>query len=104
MCSLAQKPISTYARGLIRLKVLLVEHPKKLWPLFGNGVAQPIHLAYLTAILEENEIDVDILDCTALDYGWEQYEKFLEKVSLDIVGVSGITPFLSAAISTRIAR
>lgn len=90
---------------MIRLKVLLVEHPKKLWPLFGNGVAQPIHLAYLAAVLEENEIDVDILDCTALGYGWEQYERVLEKVSPDIVGVSGITPFLSAAIRTvRIAK
>lgn len=87
------------------MKVLLVEHPKKLWPLFGNGVAQPIHLAYLAAVLEDNEVDVDILDCSALGYGWKEYEKVLEKTSPDIVGVSGITPFLSAATKTvRIAK
>lgn len=82
------------------MKVLLVEHPKKLWPLFGNGVVQPIHLAYLAAVLEENGIDVDILDCTVLGYGWEEYERFLEKTHPDIVGVSGITPFLSSAVKT----
>jgi len=87
------------------VKVLFVEHPKKLWPMFGKGVAQPVHLAYLAAVLEENEIDVDILDCTALGYGWKEYEKILEKTSPDIVGVSGITPFLSAAVKTaRIAK
>lgn len=81
-------------------KVLLVEHPKKLWPLFGNGVAQPLHLAYLAAVLEKNGIEVDILDCTVLGYGWDQYKRVLEKTSPDIVGVSGITPFLSSAIKT----
>lgn len=87
------------------MKVLLVEHPKKLWPMFGNGVAQPIHLAYLAAVLEVNGIDVDILDCSALGYGWKEYERVLEKTSPDIVGVSGITPFVSAAIKTvRIAK
>ena len=87
------------------MKVLLAEHPKKLWPMFGKGVAQPVHLAYLAAVLEENGIDVDILDCTALGYGWKEYEKVLEKTSPDIVGVSGITPFLSAAVeAVRIAK
>jgi len=87
-------------KEMILLKVLLVEHPKKLWPMFGNGVAQPIHLAYLAAVLEDNEIDVDILDCSALGYGWKEYERVLEEISPDIVGVSGITPFLSAATKT----
>jgi len=73
--------------------------------MFGNGVAQPIHLAYLAAVLEDNEIDVDILDCSALGYGWKEYERVLEETSPDIVGVSGITPFLSAATKTvRIAK
>jgi len=82
------------------LKVLLVEHPKKLWPLFGKGVAQPIHLACLAAVLEQGGIEVDILDCTVLGYGWAEYERVLKKTLPDVVGVSGITPFLGSAIKT----
>lgn len=87
------------------MKVLLVEHPKKLWPMLGKGVAQPIHLAYLAAVLEKNGVDVDILDCTVLGYGWKEYERVLRQTSPDILGVSGITPFISSAIKTiRIAK
>lgn len=82
------------------MKVLLVEHPKKLWPLFGNSVAQPTHLACLAAVLEENDIAVDILDCNVLDYEWNEYEDFLKKTSPDIVGVSGLTTYLPLVIKT----
>lgn len=87
------------------MKVLLVEHIKKLWPLFGRGVAQPIHLAYLAAVLEENGIEADILDCTVQRYEWADYRKFLKETSPDIIGVSGLTPFLPYAVETvRIAK
>lgn len=47
------------------MKVLLVEPPKKTWDVMGDCTAPPLGLAQLAAVLREESIPVEIVDCNA---------------------------------------
>jgi len=68
-------------------------------------VAPPLSIGYIAAVLEENDIDVKIIDCPALEIEWEDMENEIIKYSPDMVGITALTPTINPALkSARIAK
>jgi anaerobic magnesium-protoporphyrin IX monomethyl ester cyclase len=60
----------------------------------------PLGLAYMAAILEQNNFDVKIYDCPASDLDHIQLKKELEAYQPTIVGVGSMTPTIASALKT----
>ena len=87
------------------MNILLVEPPKKTWELMGDCVSPPLGLAQLAAVLEKENIPVNIVDCNASKLSWDDLEDFIAKEKPDIVGTTTITPWFYKAIEvTRITK
>ena len=72
---------------------------------FIGVVAPPLGIAYMAAVLEENEINVSIIDASALEMTWEDLEAELHKNSPDVVAITALTPTISQALkSAQITR
>jgi anaerobic magnesium-protoporphyrin IX monomethyl ester cyclase len=72
------------------MDILLIDPPRRYWG-FGGGLgynSPPVGLAALAAFLEQNEIEVDILDCNALDIGWDALAGEIRRRKPRSVGVS----------------
>ncbi len=83
----------------------MIEPPKKTWELMGKCVSPPLGIAQLAAVLERENIDVDLVDCNASGLGWVGLERTIEESQPGIVGASAITPFFPQALRTmRIAK
>ena len=83
------------------MKVLLIEPPKKTWELMGGDcVSPPLGLAQLAAVLERENIEVDLIDCNARETGWQGLERAIEEARPDIIGASAMTPFFPEALRT----
>lgn len=55
-------------------------------------VSEPLGMAYLAAVLKKEGIDVEILDCLALNYKQKNFEDFIKSKKYDIIGISTYTP------------
>lgn len=88
------------------MKVLLINPPDTASKYkFIGLVAPPLGIGYIAAVLEENDIDIRIIDGSALGMSWEELEREIYKYSPDIVGVTAVTPTISQALkSARIAK
>jgi anaerobic magnesium-protoporphyrin IX monomethyl ester cyclase len=82
------------------MKVLLIEPPKVGWELMGDCVSPPLGLAQLAAVLEEEDIDVDIIDCNALELSWSGLEDRIGEIHPDVIGAGALTPFFYNALKT----
>lgn len=80
------------------MKVLLVEPLKVIWEMMRPCVPPPLGLAQLAAVLEENDIDVKILDCTAMNIGAGALEQAIRQEQPDVVGATALTPFFYHAV------
>ncbi|TET42266.1 MAG: radical SAM protein [Dehalococcoidia bacterium] len=80
------------------MKVLLVEPLKVIWEMMRPCVPPPLGLAQLAAVLEENNIDVKILDCTALNIGPDALAQAIWEEQPDVVGATALTPFFYHAV------
>jgi anaerobic magnesium-protoporphyrin IX monomethyl ester cyclase len=56
------------------------------------GVNPPLGLAYIAAVLEQNNIPVEILDANALNLSSSKVVNYIKKTSPSIVGISILTP------------
>ena len=70
------------------MKVLLIEPPRKTWDIMGRCVSPPLGLAQLAAVLEAEDIEVDIIDCNALELGWLALGETIERSQPDIIGAT----------------
>ncbi|MFX1254456.1 MAG: B12-binding domain-containing radical SAM protein [Promethearchaeota archaeon] len=90
------------------MKILLVVPPgeKKSKYSFLRFTAPPLGLAYIAAVLLENQFNrVQILDSNALSLTYEGYERILRQVQPDIVGIQTMTPdFYNAVSAAKIAK
>ncbi|UCE14382.1 MAG: radical SAM protein [Candidatus Heimdallarchaeota archaeon] len=94
------------------MKILLLVPPAKHKEVtkyhltFLNFTAPPLGLGYIAAVLEENGYSkVRILDCSALDYTFEIYRKYLKRFTPDFIGIQTLTPNLYDALqAARIAK
>jgi len=87
------------------MKVLLVEPPKKIWGVMGDYVAPPLGLAQLAAVLEKEDIPVDIVDCNAQGISLSALQQAISESSPNLIGVTALTPTFYEAIEVmRIAK
>ena len=88
------------------MKVLLINPPDTASKYkFIGLVAPPLGIGYIAAVLEENNIDVKIMDSSALEMSWEELEKEIPKYSPDIIAITAVTPTIEQALKTaRISK
>jgi len=83
------------------MEVLLVNPPdiKSKYKDVLGLTAPPLGLAYIGAVLEENDVNVTILDAPALDMDFQGYERALAKKHVDLLGVQTTTPTIKQALA-----
>ena len=88
------------------MKVLLINPPDTASKYkFIGLVAPPLGIGYIAAVLEENDIEVKIIDGSALEMSWEELEKEIYTYSPNIIGITALTPTINQALKTaRIAK
>lgn len=70
------------------MKVFLLFPPK----VFNTKeLMPPLSLAYLSAVLEENNIEVEVLDALIESCSWRELKKRLLRSKADIVGITSLT-------------
>ncbi|MGB9371510.1 MAG: radical SAM protein [Halobacteriota archaeon] len=83
------------------MEVLLVNPPditSKYKDVLGL-TAPPLGLAYIGAVLEENDVKVTILDAPALDMNFQGYQRELANKHVDLLGVQTTTPTIKQALA-----
>jgi anaerobic magnesium-protoporphyrin IX monomethyl ester cyclase len=80
------------------MKILLVEPRKVIWEMMRPCVPVPLGLAQVAAVLEENNVNVRILDCTALKVDQHALEQAIRREQPDMVGATALTPFFYDAV------
>jgi radical SAM superfamily enzyme YgiQ (UPF0313 family) len=83
------------------MKVLFINPPyfNSKYKLIGL-VAPPLGIAYMAAVLEENDIDVDIIDAAALEMSWETLESEIRRISPQIIAITALTPTIYHGLQT----
>jgi len=72
------------------MKVLFIEPPREFWFVMGEYLPPPFGIIQLAAYLENEvkNIDIEILDCTALGIGWSGIQEKIESFKPDVVASS----------------
>jgi len=70
------------------MKVLLLFPPKAF---STKELMPPLSLAYLSAVLEKNDIEVEVLDALVEGCSWRELKKRLVRAKPDIVGITCFT-------------
>lgn len=83
------------------MKVLLINPPyfNSKYKFIGL-VAPPLGIAYIAAVLEENNVDVEIIDAAALEMTWETLEAEIRRINPDLVAITALTPTISNALQS----
>ncbi|MGD0172538.1 MAG: radical SAM protein [Halobacteriota archaeon] len=83
------------------MEVLLVNPPdiKSKYKDVLGLTAPPLGLAYIGAVLEENDVKVTILDAPALDMDFQGYQRELANKHVDLLGVQTTTPTIKQALT-----
>ncbi|MBU7017685.1 MAG: cobalamin B12-binding domain-containing protein [Theionarchaea archaeon] len=80
------------------MKVLLIDPPIQVWELMGDCCAPPLGLAYIAAVLERNDIPVELIHCNGMNISWKDLPRLIRKSSPDILGTGAMTPMFSGAV------
>jgi radical SAM superfamily enzyme YgiQ (UPF0313 family) len=83
------------------MNVLLVNPPdirSKYRDMLGL-TAPPLGLAYIAAVLEQNDVDVSIVDAPAINMDLTAFERMLKKTRVDLLGVQTTTPTIKQALA-----
>jgi anaerobic magnesium-protoporphyrin IX monomethyl ester cyclase len=77
------------------MNVLLIQTPRRIWPVIDEYDMQipPLNLLSLAAVLEQHDINVEIIDCVGIRKGWKTLEKMIRQKNPDIVGSGEMTCF-----------
>lgn len=67
---------------------------------FMGVIAPPLGLAYMAAVLEENHFSVNIIDASASDMTWDEFEESLKNSNPDIIAITALTPTIEKALKT----
>ena len=75
------------------MKILFIRPPRYMWPMNSESSSfwQPLGFANMAAVLRENNLKVDILDCLPLKIGWKSLRKEIRVRNPDIVCVGDET-------------
>jgi anaerobic magnesium-protoporphyrin IX monomethyl ester cyclase len=87
-----------------RVNTLLV-NPPPLKGVYQHQLYLPIGLAYLASVLEENDQEVTVIDCPALEMDHEKLKTKLASIEPKMIGITSMTPTIqSGLLSARIAK
>jgi len=69
------------------MKVLLVSPPRRLWPFMNeqDNYLMPLGLACIAAVLREDGVDVEVIDCMAEKVGWRALEQRIRDARPQVV-------------------
>ena len=67
---------------------------------FLGVVAPSLGIGYMAAVLEKNNIDVDVLDSSALGLNYDEIGEEILKRKPDIVSISALTPTIGVALDS----
>lgn len=67
---------------------------------FMGVIAPPLGMGYMAAVLEENQIPVNIIDGSALDMEWEELKNELKEINPKIIAITALTPTIDKALQT----
>jgi radical SAM superfamily enzyme YgiQ (UPF0313 family) len=67
---------------------------------FLGVVAPSLGIGYMAAVLEQHNIDVDVLDASALGLTYEEIGEEILKRNPDIVSISALTPTIGVALDS----
>jgi len=71
----------------------------------AQGVYPPLGIAYIAAVLEQNDYNVNILDCKALNLTTEELKSYLHHTNPDLVGVTAMCSTVKGAFeAARLAK
>jgi anaerobic magnesium-protoporphyrin IX monomethyl ester cyclase len=79
------------------LHVTLVNPPYRTKP-HQHPPFPPLGLGYLAAVLEKNGIEVEVIDCQASNYNYDDFKRELAKRKPDVVGVTAATRLYNSAL------
>jgi len=74
------------------MKILFVEPPKDIWFVMGEYLPPPYGIIQLAAYLEKEvkDVEIEVLDCNALQVDWKGMEKRIESFNPDVVASSAL--------------
>ena len=78
------------------LHVTLVVPPYRTKP-HQHPPFPPLGVGYLAAVLEKNGFDVEVIDCQASDYRYDDFKREIAKRNPDLVGVTAATRLYNSA-------
>ncbi|MDI6866082.1 radical SAM protein [Methanoculleus sp.] len=80
--------------------VLLINPPdtKSKYKKYFNIRIPPLGILYIAAVLEENGVDVEVIDCAAGDIDYSGIEKRVEETEPFLVGITSTTPLILEAL------
>jgi len=81
----------------VRMHVTLVNPPYPSHP-YQHMPFPPLGLGYLAAVLEENQYEVDVIDCQASRLSYEDFRRELSKRQPNIVGITATTRLYKSAL------
>lgn len=67
---------------------------------FLGVVAPSLGIGYMASVLEENNVDVDVLDASALELSYDEIGEEILKRNPDIVSISALTPTIGVALDS----
>ena len=67
---------------------------------FLGVVAPSLGIGYMAAVLEQYDIDVDVLDASALDLTYDEIGEEILKRNPDVVSISALTPTIGVALDS----
>ncbi|WP_299525311.1 B12-binding domain-containing radical SAM protein [uncultured Methanobrevibacter sp.] len=83
------------------MKVLFINPPQTASKYkFMGVIAPPLGIAYMAAVLQENNIDVEILDASAEDMNFKEVKDELIIRKPDLVALTALTPTIGRALET----
>ena len=79
------------------LHITLVVPPYRTKP-HQHPPFPPLGVGYLAAVLEKNGFDVEVIDCQASDYRYDDFRREIAKRNPDVVGVTAATRLYNSAL------
>lgn len=67
---------------------------------FLGVVAPSLGIGYMASVLEQNNVDVDVIDASALELGYDEIGEEILKRNPDIVSISALTPTIGVALDS----
>lgn len=80
--------------------VLLINPPdtKSKYKKYFNIRIPPLGILYIAAVLEENGVGVEVIDCAAGEIDYSGIEKRVEEIEPFLVGITSTTPLIPEAL------